>query len=127
MTSSRLTERNFLLVCVSHVLGYFGNSLLGPVLPLYLVSQGRGEFFVGIVLGAFNVVSFFARPFTGALVDSRGPRVVLRGAGLALGLAPLGYLIPLTPVLFLTRAVHGLGWAGLNVAGSVWVGALAPT
>lgn len=114
-------------MCLSHVVGYFGNALLGPVLPLFLVSQGRGEFFVGIVLGTFNIVSFVARPFTGALVDSRGPRIVLRAAGLALGLAPLGYLVPFTPALFLTRAVHGLGWAGLNVAGSVWAGALAPT
>lgn len=97
------------------------------MLPLYLVSQGRGEFFIGIVLGTFNVVSFFARPVVGALVDRRGPRTVLRGAGLALGLTPLGYLVQATPVLFLTRALHGIGWGGLNVAGSVWAGGLAPT
>lgn len=127
MKATGLAERNFLLVCLSHVVGYFGDALLRPVLPLYLVSQGRGEFFVGIVLGTFNLVSFFARPVVGALVDSRGPRTVLRGAGLALGLTPLGYLLPFTPVLFLTRALHGISWGGLNVAGSVWAGALAPT
>ena|GEM_PF-284879 len=121
-----LGDRAFVLVCLSHVLGYFSNGLLGPTLPLYLVAQGHGEAFVGLVLAAYSTTSFSVRLLVGQLVDAGHVRATLRATGFILGLAPFAYLVPLTPVLFLTRAVHGLGWAGLNVAGSAWAGMLAP-
>ena len=64
-----LGGRNFLLVCLSHVLGYFSNSLVQPILPLFLVAQGYTEGFVGIVLGTHNVFSFSVRLLVGNLVD----------------------------------------------------------
>lgn len=125
--STSLGERNFVLVCLSHVLGYFSNSLVNPVLPLFLVAQGNGESFVGLVLAAFSVVSFAVRLPTGQMVDAGKVRATLTAGGLFLGLAPLAYLVPFTPLLFLARGVHGLGWACLNVAGSAWAGMLAPS
>jgi len=121
-----LGGRAFALVCLSHLLGYFSNSLVNPVLPLFLVEQGHGESFVGLVLGAFSVVSFSVRLPVGQLVDAGHVRATLSGAGLLLGAAPLAYLVPFTPLLFVARGVHGLGWAGLNVAGSAWAAMLAP-
>lgn len=125
--STSLGERNFVLVCISHVLGYFSNSLVNPVLPLFLVAQGHGESFVGLVLAAFSVVSFAVRLPTGQMVDAGKVRATLTASGVFLGIAPLAYLVPFTPLLFLARGVHGLGWACLNVAGSAWAGMLAPS
>lgn len=121
-----LGGRNFFLVCLSHLLGYFSNSLVQPVLPLFLVGQGYGEGFVGLVLGTHNVISFSVRLLVGHLVDAGQRRLTLGASGLFLGVSSLLFLTPLTPLYFLARGISGLGWAGLNVAGAAWAGSLAP-
>ena len=121
-----LLERNYLLVCISQGLGYSSNMMLTPLLPLYLAGLGFSESFSGVVLGAFNVVSFSTRPLMGRLVDAGHLRGVMTLTGILLGLASFAYFVPQTALLFLTRAVHGLGWSGLNVGGGAWVALIAP-
>lgn len=121
-----LLERNYLLVCVSQGLGYSSNMMLTPLLPLYLVGQGFTESFAGVVLGVFNVVSFSTRPLMGRLVDAGHLRGVMTMTGALLGLASYAYFLPNAALLFLIRAVHGLGWSGLNVGGGAWVALIAP-
>ena len=121
-----LLERNYLLVCISQGLGYSSNMMLTPLLPLYLVGQGFTESFTGVVLGVFNVVSFCTRPLMGRLVDAGHLRGVMTLTGALLGLASYAYFLPNATLLFLIRAVHGLGWSGLNVGGGAWVALIAP-
>jgi MFS family permease len=93
---------------------------------LYLVAQGYSESFIGVVIAAYNVSSFSARPVFGRLVDIGRPRSALIGSCALIGVTTFGYLIPNTVVLFAVRAVHGLGWAGLNAVGTGWIAMLAP-
>lgn len=118
--------RNFILVCSTHLAGYMGNWMLVPVLPLFLSAQGFNEAFIGLVLAAYNVTSFSARPIFGRLVDVGRPRAGLIGACALLGTTAFGYLVPSTAFLFVVRAAHGFGWAGLNAVGTSWIAALAP-
>ena len=128
MASGResLASRNFVLVCTTHLTGYLGNWMVVPVLPLYLVAQGYSESFIGLVLAAYNVSSFSARPVFGRLVDMGRTRAALIASCGLLGVTTFGYLVPNTAFLFGVRAAHGLGWAGLNAVGTGWIAMLAP-
>src|SRR5215216_422898 len=117
---------NFVPVCAAHLTGYLGNWLLVPVLPLFLAAQGHSEAFIGLVLAAYNVTSFSARPIYGRLVDAGRPRAALIGACGLLGTTAFGYLVPSTAFLFVVRGAHGLGWAGLNAVGTAWIAMVAP-
>jgi MFS family permease len=97
-----------------------------PVLPLFLSAQGYNEAFIGVVIAAYNVSSFSARPVFGRLVDIGRPRSALIASCGLLGVTAFGYLVPSTAFLFVVRAAHGLGWAGLNAVGTAWIAALAP-
>jgi len=121
-----LLRRTYLLNWLTQLLGYFSNMLVTPVLPVFLAAQGRGEVFIGLALAAFSVTSTPVRPFMGRISDAGHLRGTLAGTSLLLGLAPFGYMIPSAPVLFVVRAVHGIGWAGLNVVGSAWAALLSP-
>ena len=50
--SAPLFNRNMTLVCLGQSLGYGASAFLAPLLPLYLVSQGHAEGFIGLVLAA---------------------------------------------------------------------------
>lgn len=124
--SDSLWSRDFVMVCVGQFFGFMAQGLANPIFPLYMVSQGMTESFVGYSLAAFNVVSFLVRPFFGNLVDTGRPRTALAVAGGFLGVGPLGYMIVNPILVFLVRGVNGIGWAGLNTSGSAWVAYLAP-
>lgn len=121
-----LASRNFILVCTTSLGGYLGNWMVLPVLPLFLAGQGYSETFIGLVLAAYNVSSFSARPVFGRLVDRGRPRSALIASCGLLAISSLGYTVPSTAFLFAVRAAHGLGWAGLNAVGTAWIATLAP-
>ncbi|MFN0073650.1 MAG: MFS transporter [Chloroflexota bacterium] len=125
--STTLRERNFILVLANQFLAYVSNQLILPVIPLFLAGQGHAESFIGLVIAAFNVTSFSARPVFGRWVDQGHPRAALTASCVLLSIASWAYLIPNMLVLFVVRAVHGLGWAGVNAVSSAWVAHLAPT
>ena len=121
-----LREPSFVLVCAGQLFAYVSNMLIIPILPLYLVSLGRGESFVGVLMGVYNVTSFISRPIMGKLSDMGRLKEVLSGSGVAICFCTFLYIVPNTLVLFLGRMGHGLGWGALNVGGSVWVALEAP-
>ena len=121
-----LRERNYILVLANQFLSYVSNQTIIPVIPLYLAAQGHGESFIGLVIAAFNVTSFSARPVFGSWVDRGHPRAALSVSCVLLSIASWAYLIPNMLMLFIVRGIHGLGWAGVNTVGSAWVAHLAP-
>jgi MFS family permease len=126
VSATSLWERNYVLVLVNQLLAYVSNQTIIPVIPLFLVAQGHGESFVGLVIAAFNVTSFSARPIFGRWVDRGQPRAAQAFSCVLLTVASWAYLIPNMLVLFLVRGLHGLGWAGINTAASAWVAHLVP-
>lgn len=123
---SSLLSRDMVLLCLAQAAGYGASAFLAPLLPLYLVSRGHTESFVGLVLAAFNVASFPSRPVWGVVSDRGHLRGGLTVSGLLVGTAYLGYLVPNAVFIFLVRMVQGVGWGGVNVVGSAWAALLAP-
>lgn len=101
-------------------------SLLTPILPLFIESQGGTAGLVGLVSAAFSVASFVVRPIAGRVIDSWGARGVLGLSLLASGLWSLGYLVYHVAVLFAVRVFHGLSWAAYVTSGNVALSAIAP-
>jgi MFS family permease len=121
-----LWSRTFALVWLNQFLSYSSNWITLPVLPLFLARQGHSESYIGLVLAAFSVTSFTARPFFGQQVDRGKARGALAASSGCLCLAALGYLMPNAVILFISRGIHGFGWAGINAVASGWVAILAP-
>ena len=126
VSRERLWTRTFALVWLNQFLSYSCNWITLPVLPLFLARQGHSESYIGLVLAAFSVTSFSARPFFGQQIDRGRGRGALALSSASMCVASLGYLVPSAPVLFISRAIHGFGWAGINAVGSGWVAVLAP-
>jgi MFS family permease len=107
----------FLLVSVLQFLAYANYNMLQPVLGLYLASLGYSPAFVGLIAGAFGFASVTTRPYIGRGVDAGAAvRTYLAGTT-AMAAGTLGYLLSWTPILFISRLVHGTGWAAINTAG----------
>jgi MFS family permease len=125
-SASLFRERNYILVLLNQFLAYVSNQTIIPVIPLFLAAQGHGESFIGLVIAAFNVTSFSSRPIFGRWVDRGHPRAAQTFSCVLLTIASWAYLIPNMFTLFLVRGLHGLGWGGINTAGSAWVAHLSP-
>ncbi len=100
--------------------------LLGPVFPLYMVHLGFAEGLVGAYLAVFSIVSIAVRPYFGGQADTGRMRRSLGLAGFLKTIGHVGYLTGNPWVILVSRGIHGIGWAGINVVGSGWVAYLAP-
>jgi MFS family permease len=116
----------FGLLCGTQTLGFAHNGLLTPAIPLYLTAIGSSELGVGLVLAAFSLTSFVARPFLGTLADVWSVRGVLRLGCLFLGSACAGLALPNAWSLAVANGFRGLGWSGLNTGGNTLLAYIAP-
>jgi MFS family permease len=116
----------FMLLCLTVLLGYAHQSMLTPLVPLYVTDQGGSAFFAGLVLLAFSVPSFLVRPFFGYLADSWTAAGVLAMGLLLLAVGGVMYIAPILVMLFVGGIVRGLGWAGVNTGGYTLLANVAP-
>src|SRR5687768_15201420 len=116
----------FMLLCLTVLLGYAHQSMLTPLVPLYVTDQGGSAFFAGLVLLAFSVPSFLVRPFFGYLADSWTAAGVLAVGLLLLAVGGVIYIAPFLAMLFVGGVVRGLGWAGVNTGGYTLLATVAP-
>jgi MFS family permease len=123
---TQMWTSTFVLLCAAQALGFAQNGLLTPILPLYLSSIGSTELTIGLVLAAFSLTSFLARPFLGSLADAWSVAGVLRVGGLLLGCACAGLGLPTAGGVALANAVRGLGWSCLNTGGYTMLAHVAP-
>jgi MFS family permease len=79
-----------------------------------------------LVTASFNVTSFLLRPLIGHAADNWSARAVMGLGTVVLGLSSLGYLTYNALLLFLIRAIHGIGWAAYNTVAKVLVSTTAP-
>jgi MFS family permease len=121
-----LWSRAYILVCLSNFLSYANQTMLMPVLPLFLVSLGYTPAVVGVAIAAFSVTSFVSRPWMGLLVDHSSPRRAYVFGALVSGVASSLLVIPNLLALLSTRAFGGIGWAAVNTAGTAMAADLAP-
>lgn len=123
---TRVWSLPFSLVCLATLGSFVNYMMLNPVLPLQVTRLGETAAFVGVTIATFSGASVLARPFMGATVDRRGGGVMFAlGTGL-LTVAALGYLVPSLLALLAARAIHGIGWAALNTAGTTLAADVVP-
>jgi len=72
----------------------FGNLLLGPLAPIFLVDKLKVSLsFVGIMSAASSVAIIVSYYFWGKFIDRKGPMLCLRASFLLISLPPLLYLV----------------------------------
>lgn len=98
------------------------------LLPLYLERHGLRPWEIGLVAGAFSLVSVFARPWVGERLDRTGRRRFFVNGAALLGVLALAFLAapPSLPVMILLRGLQGLAMAFYFTAIWTWTADHAP-
>jgi MFS family permease len=99
-----------------------------PVLPRYVTGPlGAGDFWVGVVTGAFAFTAVIGRPIGGRIADRRGRRLIVVSGLLLTAFAGLLYFLPLgVPGLIVARLVLGVGDGWVFTAGLAWAVDVTP-
>ncbi len=126
-SAGRLWTLDYVLdLCVAHFL-FASYTAMYTIIPLYVVELGGDESQLGIVVGSFGLVGFFARPFAGRWVHSIGAkRVAIAGTAVFAGATLLHLLVSDVWLLVPARALQGVGLALGPVATSTMAANLAP-
>ena len=75
--STRLWNRNYVLVMLANFLLFFSLNCLMPILPIYLSEQLHADKdVIGDVMSSFVITALIIRPFSGYIVD-RFPRTTV--------------------------------------------------
>ena len=117
----KLWSRDYLLLMISDSFLFFGNSLLLPVLPVYLKLNGANNLQIGAVAGVFFVASIFMRIMTSRASARLGKRTLLLLGISVFALAMLGYYLFAGLMMILAlRLVQGLSFgASTTLYGSL--------
>lgn len=125
--ASPLRHRHFRLMLLASAAAFPGYSLLLPVVPLWAVEQGAGEFIAGAATGVFMTSTVLVQFAVPAIVRAYGYRTGLLWGALLLGL-PSPVLIVATgaPAILALSLVRGAGFGLLTVCGSALIAELLP-
>lgn len=121
-------DRQFQSLAAAHFQTVLGNTLLVPVLPVYLHGLGFAESQIGVIMGSTAMTALAVRPFVGVQVDTRGSRPVLLVGQVLLVCSILGLLVGRDVVGFsLARMLFGVaaacyGTGAVTFASSIGVG-----
>jgi MFS family permease len=97
-----------------------------PVIALWVVHLGGTASTLGFAAAAFSLTSFALRPLIGRLCDTWSTRGIFALGCLVSGAGSLLIMVPSLPVLYISQAINGLGWAAINTGGNTMVAELAP-
>lgn len=119
---------SFFAAMAAGLLLFFCVQALFPTLPLYVVSIGGTPADNGLVTWAFALAALLTRAPAGLLTDRWGRKPVLvLGAVLFGGGAPLYALAPNVPALLVMRALHGAGMSFFATAYQALAADLTPS
>jgi MFS family permease len=118
---------NFAALFGAAFLIFFALDFFIPVLPFYVVERGGSEEAVGLLMGIFTFFSVILRPFQGRRADRAGRKKLLLLGIAAYALAGLGLTaLPSVRLLFVIRALQGIGWGAFLLAFNTMAIDLAP-
>lgn len=117
---------SFRLLCLTSFLGFSGQALIQPILPLLVIALGGDATLGGAVIAVFSLPSVVLRPWIGRLADAWSRRGVLVAGMAGIAASGLLYVIPSLPIIFLTRIGHGIAWAAFNTGAAATLAGLVP-
>ena len=125
--TERLLTPAFVLVWIANLLQVMAFFLFVH-LPGFLAGLGAGEAQIGVVIATAAVASILLRPAVGGAMDRRGRRPVILAGNIVNITAVSLYLAvgTLGPLLYLVRALHGIGEAALFTALSTYAADVIP-
>lgn len=109
------------LQCAVYATGAFANSsssLVGVILPLWLVHLGAGPAAIGFAIGSRHILPLLLSIHGGAMMDRLGTRRVMIGFAWIGAISPL--LFPLAPWLWAIVILQTLGGISASMG---WIGA----
>ena len=124
----KILTLNFAALFGAAFLTFFAVDFFIPVLPYYVLDQGGSGQAVGLLMGVFTFFSVILRPLQGRTADRKGRKKMLLTGIATYALA--GLVLPALPslaVLFLIRALQGIGWGAFLLAFNTMTIDLAPT
>ncbi len=122
-----LWDRYFNTVIAAGLIASVVQHLMITSLPLYAFSLGANPSTAGFIMGIFTFAALVFRPVFGAMVDTRGRRVVLLfGTAVVAGVSFLYGLTALIPMLLFFRFVHGMGFSAYSTAAGTVIADVVP-
>ena len=121
-----LYTKEFILLCLSHILFGASFSMIIPELPAYLTSLG-GEKYIGLIIALFTFTAGISRPFSGKLSDTVGRIPVMIIGSLVCVVCSLFYPLVTSVVGFLfLRFIHGFSTGFKPTASTAYAADIVP-
>ncbi|MBU3076048.1 MFS transporter [Clostridium estertheticum] len=109
--NNKLWSKNFILLMIGNFFLFFGDNLLLPVLPVYVMMNGANSFHVGVVAAVFFGTSVLMRTFTSRVIRYVGKKTLLMVTISMFALAMVGYyLFAGLAMIIALRLFQGLGF-----------------
>jgi MFS family permease len=126
--SDRLFTPRFVLMFGYSFTVFISLFQLLPAAPYRVLALGGSTAVAGLFHGALTFSSALSAPFTGAITDRIGHRVVLIVVSLMLTVFAMSYaFISSYELMFVVACLHGLIWSGLLSASGAYMTATIPS
>lgn len=126
--SDRLLTRDFGLLVLAHLLQAIGYASM-LLLPVYITALGADRTTIGWVMGAGAIGGLILRPLAGWAIDrfGRRPTIFVGTAALFTGMALIGWVDRVGPLLYTSRVLVGAGAGTLFTAYFAFAADIIPT
>ena len=117
-----LWSKNYILLLINNLMVATIWVALATNLPLYLKGIGSSNMIVGMMTTVLTISMLAFRPIVGHLIDRVGRKMVLQ-VGLVVTIASCFFYIltPSIPVMFVLRAINGIGFSATTATISVMI------
>ena len=124
----KILSRQFFLVLLVSFLIRMCQQLQNTSLPLFIQNiLGGSTAEAGVLVSVFMTSALVARLFIGRLVDKRGRKPIMIGGIAVFGITVIAFgFIKSMPMLYVLRAIQGIGFAGLTTAISTSITDMTP-
>lgn len=100
---------NFTALFIANCVMFFGQFMMGTLLPKYLSALGYGSTLIGFIISMFSVTALGTRPITGPLIDGMNKKKLYLSMLCLLIIASFGYAFAANiPMLIFFRLLHGI-------------------
>ncbi len=100
---------NFIAIFITNAVMFFGQFMVGNLLPKYMHEVGIASTVIGVIMSMFSITALGTRPITGPLIDGMNKKTLYISMLALLMAASFGYAIAAdsVPLLIAFRLVHG--------------------